>query len=293
MPEGLDLHKFAAPAFVVLWSTGFVGAKFGLPHAEPMTFLALRFLIVAAILFSLSAWWGEFRQGRFDWGRAAIIGALIHACYLGGVFTAIWLGVGAALTALIVGLQPIITTLFARYMIGEKLGRLQWAGMILGLFGVALAVWRKVDLGEASPEGVALCLFGLIAISFGSVMQKTRPKEPRIALDTGYQFLAAGLICALVSFAFETQHIDWTVEFFIALGWMTVALSLGAVSILYYLIRRGGVSKTASMFFLIPGTTALMARAMFGESFGLIEIAGFLIAAIGVALVVQPARAST
>lgn len=283
----------AAPIFVILWSTGFVGAKYGLPHAEPMTFLTIRFFIVAALMGVWAVMAREFDGAPYDWAGAMVIGVLIQAIYLGGVFTSIWLGVGAALAALIVGLQPIFTALFARAMLGEELRPVQWLGMALGLGGVALVVWRRLDAGAIGPEGAALCLIGMAAASLGSVLQKRRDREPRLARDMTAQFLAAGVFTGVAALAFEEFYVDWTAEFLGAMAWMVLALSVGAVSLLYFLIRRGGVSRISSMFFLVPGCTALMAWAMFGETFGLSELAGVGVAAIGVALVTQPGRAST
>lgn len=293
MSSRAALQTFAAPVFVLLWSTGFVGAKFGLPYAEPMTFLTLRFAIVAGLLLIWAALAGEFDGAPYDWRGALLIGVLIHGAYLGGVFTSIWLGLGAALSALIVGLQPIATALLAQTMLGERLRRAQWLGMALGVGGVALVVWRRLSLGQIDGLGVALCVGGLLAISLGSVLQKRRDAEARLARDSGVQFLGAALFTAVFAAAFETQTIRWTAEFLFALSWMVVALSLGAISILYFLIRRGAVGRLSSLFFLVPGVTAAMAWAMFGETYGPLEFVGLIVAAIGVALVVQPFRAST
>lgn len=283
----------AAPLFVVLWSTGFVGAKFGLPYAEPMTFLALRFSLAAA---ALGAWaWisGEFAEGVEDASGAVVVGALIHAIYLGGVFTSIWLGTGAALTALIVGLQPIATALIARFMIGETLTARQGVGMALGLLGVAMVVWLKLEAGVATTLGVLFCVIGLISISLASVLQKRRRVATRLAADSAVQFAAAAAVTGLAAYLYEAGRIEWTTEFVLALSWMVIGLSLGAVSLLYVLLRRGGASETASLFFLVPGVTALMAWAMFGETFGPTTLIGLAIASVGVWLVTQaPGSAS-
>ncbi len=287
MREVPALSMAVAPLFVVLWSTGFVGAKYGLPYAEPMTFLTLRFALAAAALAVWAFVLGEFRSPMKDMSGAVVVGVMIHAIYLGGVFTAIWLGVGAALTALIVGLQPVATALLSRLMFGERLTNRQWIGMAVGLGGVALVVVRKLDSGAISAVGLALCLVGLIAISFASILQGQRGIRQRLAADSAIQFAAAAVVTGCAAVMFETGDVQWTTEFVGALVWMVVGLSLGAVSLLYLLLQRGAASVTASLFFLVPGVTAAMAYALFGEAFGLAELVGLIAAMMGVWLVTR------
>ena len=279
------LPLLAPPVFVVLWSTGFVGAKFGLPYAEPFTFLAVRFYLAAAALLLLARLFKEPWRGSYDWSGAILIGVLIHSLYLGAVFQAIFWGMGAALSALIVSLQPISTVVLARLILGERMVHRQWLGLGLGLLGVMLVIGRNVEVGETGLAAVILCFIGMISASLASVLQKRRSAEGRLATDSAVQFIAAATACAVVAFAFETREINATPEFFGALAWMVIVLSLGAVTILYYMLRRGEASRVASQFFLVPAVTALMAWAMFGETFGLFELGGLVIAGIGVALV--------
>ena len=279
------LPLLAPPVFVVLWSTGFVGAKFGLPYAEPFTFLAVRFYLAAAALLLLARLFKEPWRGSYDWSGAILIGVLIHSLYLGAVFQAIFWGMGAALSALIVSLQPISTVVLARLILGERMVHRQWLGLGLGLLGVMLVIGRNVEVGETGLAAVILCFIGMISASLASVLQKRRSAEGRLATDSAVQFIAAATACAVVAFAFETREINATPEFFGALAWMVFVLSLGAVTILYYMLRRGEASRVASQFFLVPAVTALMAWAMFGETFGLFELGGLVIAGIGVALV--------
>jgi drug/metabolite transporter (DMT)-like permease len=277
----------AASVFVLLWSTGFIGAKFGLPYAEPLTFLAIRFAIVGALLSIWALLRGEFQEGGLDIGRAALIGVLIHGCYLGGVFTAISLGVGAALSALIVGLQPIVTMIIARPLLGERLTRGQMCGLAFGFAGVALVVWRKLEIGEISLIGLLLCVGGLLAISYASVLQKQWGARRRLAANSAIQFWAAAAVMAALAFVFETREVNWTLEFTLTMLWLICALSLGAIGLLYYLIRKGDASSTASLFFLVPGVTAFMAWALFDEAFGVTELIGLGLASFGVALTTQ------
>ncbi len=284
----MRLAALSAPLFVVLWSTGFIGAKLGLPHAEPMGFLALRFAIVAVVLCiwagAAGAPWPTLRQSADQ----AVIGVLVHFFYLGGVFVAISWGIEAGLSALIVGLQPVLTALIAYRVLGERLEWRQWAGMALGLAGVALVVLRKIDAGVGDWPGVAVCLVSLVGISAGSIIQKRRAENTPMRAGNAIQFAAAAVCCAGIALMFETGQIDWTPEFVFALGWLIVVLSLGAVTLLYVLIRKGAASQVASLFFLVPPVTALIAWALFDERLGWLEIAGMAATALGVAIVNRP-----
>lgn len=278
----------AAPAFVLLWSTGFIGAKYGLPYAGPATFLALRFALASVLL---GAWvvlarapWPNLTQAR----DAALVGVLLNVVYLGGVYQAIRLGTEAWVTALIVGLHPVLTPLIARRVLGERLGGPQWAGIALGFLGVGLVVARKLEAGIGDWRGVALCLGSLVAMSTASIYQKARAGAHPVRSTTLIQFLAATAVLAPVSLLAEGGAVEWTGAFVLALGWLVVVLSLGALSLLLYLIRRGAASTVASLFFLVPPTTALMAWAAFGEGMGPVEMTGVAAAALGVLMVNRP-----
>lgn len=288
MTPPIRLDLLAAPLFVVLWSTGFIGAKYGLPHIEPVTFLVLRFALVAAalvfwVILARTAWL-TLAQAR----DAAIIGILLQAVYLGGIYKAIDLGVEAGVAALIVGLQPVLTAFIARQFLGERLSPVQWAGIALGAVGVGLVVMRKLDAGIGDWRGVALCLVALAGISIASILQKTRATDHPMRTSTLVQFLAALAVLAPLSFAFETREVTWSGELIFAMAWLVLAMSLGALSLLLFLIRRGAASNVASLFFLVPPTTALMAWGIFGEVLGPVEIAGVGLAASGVLMVNRP-----
>ncbi len=284
----MRIASLVAPVFVVLWSTGFIGAKLGLPHAGPMTFLAIRF---AAVSFLLSIWvilanadWLSWRQVRDQ----ALIGGLLHFFYLGGVFVGISLGVEAGTTALIVGLQPVVTALIAYRFLDERLGSVQWAGMAIGLAGVILVVVRKLDAGLGDPVGVACCAFGLLGISIGSILQKSRAIDTPMRAGNSVQFATAAMCCTICALIFEDMTVEWAPAFMIALGWSVLPLSIGAITMLYILIKRGAASNVASLFFLVPPCTAVFAWWLFDEQLGLLEIAGMTAAAIGVLLVNRP-----
>lgn len=272
--------------FVALWSTGFIGAKFGLPDAEPLTFLSVRYLIVLVLMAGI-AWltkapWPSTPKA---WLHIGVSGLLVHAVYLGGVFTAIAHGLPAGVTALVVGLQPVLTALGAGTLLGERVERKQWIGLALGFVGVGLVVAHKV-VASASGAGLTLMLvpavIALLGITAGTLYQKRFC--PSFDLRTGsvIQFLPCLAVTALAAYATETMQVRWTGSFIFALGWLVFVLSLGAVSLLNLLIRRGTAVNVASLFYLTPPTTALIAWALFGETLTGLSLAGMVVAVYGV-----------
>lgn len=272
--------------FVFLWSTGFIGARLGMPHAEPMTFLALRFALTALLLLvaalALRATWPV---RPVDWAHLAVAGFLMHGVYLGGVFLAIRLGLEAGLTALIVSLQPLLVAAAAQLFLGERVGVRGWAGLVLGLCGVGLVVARK--LGDASGDalGAFACLVSLLGITMGTLYQKRHCTSLDLRTGNFVQFSASAAACAAAAWLFETRIIDWTLDLVIALAWLVLVLSLGAITLLYLLLRRGAASRVASLFFLVPPSTALIAWPLFGETLGPVELLGMALTVVGVALV--------
>jgi drug/metabolite transporter (DMT)-like permease len=276
--------------FVVIWSTGFVVAKFGLPYAPPLTFLLLRFMTVLLVLVPLVL------VLRAPWpvgtvGHIAVAGILVQAGYLGGVWAAIKLGMPAGLSALIVGMQPILTA-FAAPLIGESVRARQWVGLVFGICGVALVVSNKISLLGLSTQSILLCLLALVSITVGTLYQKRFCARFDLRTGTIIQFTASFL--ALLPFAILTENLDWTFSsvqwtprFIGALLWSAFALSIGAIFLLFALIRKSAATSVTSLLYLTPPTTALMAWAMFGEAFSLTAMAGMLLAVIGVAFVVR------
>jgi len=277
-----------APAvFVVLWSTGFIAAKAGLPYAEPLTFLTARFAIVAAVMLPAALLIGAPWPRRMTIVHVAVVGLLMHASYLGGVFSAIHLGMPAGLAALVVGLQPILTATVVGPVLGEKVSWRQWLGFVLGFGGAALVLSERYGFGGGSTglAAPALAVWALVGATAGTLYQKRYCGHVNIWTGAVIQYVAAALPIAGLAFAFETMRITWSGPFIGAMVWLVLVLSVGAVSLLYLLLRRGAVSKLASLFFLIPPTTALIAWAMFGEQLGPAALAGMAVAAVGVALV--------
>jgi drug/metabolite transporter (DMT)-like permease len=277
------LSKTAPALFVLLWSTGFIGAKYGLPHAEPFTFLLIRLALVATLLTLAAlvgrARWPSLRQS----GHLAVAGLLVHAVYLGGVFAAIAHGLPSGMTALIVGLQPLLTAALASRLLGEQVALRQWMGLGLGLVGVGMVVWRKLSL-DADPTAFLFALAALLGITIGTLYQKRFCASSDLRTGTAVQYGVCCLALGAVALSSESMHVDWAPTFIFALGWLVLGLSVGAVFLLYLLIRQGQAAKVASLFYLTPPTTALMAWVLFDETLPPLALAGFVVVAIGVAL---------
>ena len=280
-----DVAIFAAPGvFVVLWASGFIGAKLGLPYAEPLTFLALRMFGVVVLLglFMLIAgakWPG--REGALD---SYVTGVLMHALYLGGVYISIAKGLPAALSALVVGLQPLLTSTIANRLLGERVAPRQWVGLVLGLSGVYLVVQDKATVGAATPLAWIAAVVGLVAITIGTVYQKRFGSGIDWRPAMFIQYAAAGILFALGATAFETRTVHWTPEFLFALGWLVFVLSFGAIWLLYFLIRRAAATRVVSLFYLTPPVTALMAWSLFGERLAPLALVGMAVCVAGVFL---------
>lgn len=273
--------------FVLLWSTGFIGAKFGLPYVEPFTFLLVRFSVVTALLaVAVAAFKAPWPRSPMSCVHIAVAGLLVHGVYLGGVFASIGQGVPAGVSALIVGVQPLLTAVAAGPFLGEKVRLKQWLGFVLGLLGVVMVVGEKVDLG-GDLSGVGFSVLALLGITAGTLYQKRHGGEMPLRTGSVIQFGASAILMAVLALIFETSVIQWTGEFIFALTWLVLVLSFGAISLLMIMIRRGQASKVASLFYLVPPVTALVAFFMFDETLGLMALGGFVLTVIGVALVTK------
>jgi drug/metabolite transporter (DMT)-like permease len=279
------LAAAAAPAlFVLLWSTGFIGARFGLPYIEPMTFLGVRMLFVVAIMlviaFASGARWPNAREA----GHSLATGSMVHFLYLGGVFVAISQGVPAGISALFPGLQPILTSTIASRFMGETVTRQQWLGLVLGLIGVVLVLHDRTIVVAGTPLGWAASVVSLLGITLGTLYQKRF--GGRIDWRTGntVQYIGAGVLFWLAAFAFETRLIHWSGELVFAISWLVLVLSIAGVALMYWLIRRSAATGFASLFYLVPAVTALMAYGLFGEKLDPLQVFGMVVCAIGVVL---------
>lgn len=281
--NGGPVLRIGAPAlFVLLWSTGFIGARYGLPYAEPMAFVTLRFAIVTALV----AIWAVIVRTRWPALRlaahTALVGVLIHAGFMGTTFIALSQGVEAGTAALIAALQPILSALLARPLLGERTNMRQWLGLLLGVTGVMQVVANKLAEGIGTLLGVLLCLVALVSLSLGTIWQKKYGAGVQAAAGYMLQFGAATLVMSLLALRFETMHIDWTPRFALALAWLVLAISVGAIALLYGMLRAGTAARVSRLFFLTPVSTALIAWAMFGEQLSGLAIVGMGIAAVGV-----------
>ncbi len=284
----------AAPVlFVLLWSTGFTGAKLGLPYAEPFTFLALRFAIVAALLAVLAALMRAPLPARAaDYGHIAVSGLLIHGIYLGGVFAAIHHGISAGVAAVIVGTQPLLTAALAGPLLGERVRGVQWVGLTLGFTGVALVVSGNIEAAGTSVTGFVLSTAALLGITFGTLYQKRFCTTMDLRSGSCIQYVAAGVLVGVPAWLLEENAIVWSGEFVFALTWLILVLSVGAVTLLWMLIRRGAAARVASLFYLVPPVVAIQGYLLFDEQLGAVAIGGMALAAAGVAVVNRPAPAA-
>ncbi|MER8909481.1 EamA family transporter [Mesorhizobium sp. M0854] len=293
-----SLKRFIPASFVVLWATGFIGARYAMPWAEPFTFLAARFVLAAILLVALMAALGSSRATRDEALHATGAGILMHGVYLGGVFWAIHRGMPAGLSALIVGLQPLITAVLAGRLLGEAILPRHWAGLGLGLIGVVIVLWPKLGAlgGGVTAETVGASLVSVLGMSAGTIWQKRFASGGDLVAATFWQYVGGASVMALASLAFETRTVIVNGELIFAMAWLVLVLSIGAIFLLMVMIRDGEMSKVASLFYLVPAVTAVIAWALFGEHLSPLQIAGMAIATLGVGLATaQPptrARAS-
>lgn len=279
--------------FVLIWSSGFVTARLGMPHAPPLSFLSWRYvgsLLAFAVWIAISrpAW---PRNGA-QWLHLAVTGALMHAGYLGGVWAGVKAGLSAGTSALVVGLQPVITALWVSYTGQEqRLSRVQWAGLAAGFAGVLLVVWRKLGAGEINAWNLGVTVVALASITVGTLYQKRHVLACDVRTANFVQLLAALVVTAPLALLLETEPIDLAPGFYLAMGWAVLVSTVGGSSLLFMLIARGAASRVTSLFYLTPPCTALMAWALFGEPLSGLTLAGLALTALGVWLVVrQPSR---
>ncbi len=244
-----DWLVLAPPCFVILWSSGFIGMRLGAPYAEPFTFMALRMAIVVAImLLVVRVFRAPWPSSRMAVLHTAIAGLLVHATYLSGVLYAISLNLGLGCIALIAGLQPVLSAFKSRLLFGERLQKMQWLGMALGLAGVLLVVAPRIAIDEIGLQPLLAATIALFGITFGTIYQKRFCSDLDMRTSGVIQFSATGIVLFAFAAMFETRVINWTPQFVFALGWLAMVLSLGAISLLYVMIRHGATSKVTSLF---------------------------------------------
>ncbi|HAS6246360.1 TPA: EamA family transporter [Vibrio vulnificus] len=275
--------------FVLLWASGFVGARLGLQYAEPATLLAIRMLAnIALFLLLIVLLRRRVPTGAAFW-HSCVVGLGIHGFYLGGTYWAISLGMPAGLSSLLVGIQPILTALILVVTVQERFRFSQWLGLALGLLGISLVLSGKMDWQTEAHKTLAitLCLIALVGITLGTLYQKRFCHGVDMVGGAMVQYLAATCLFLPFAWQFETMQVQWTTTFILTLVWLVVVLSCAAILLLLYMVKNGAASSVASVFYLVPPVTALQAWLMFGESFDAKAMVGFLLAAVAVYLVVR------
>lgn len=281
--------RIAPGAFVVIWSTGFIGPRYAFPYAAPLTLLGVRMSLAAAVfavlMIALRA--PRIRQRR-QYPQAALIGVLLHAVYLGGVFIAIYIGMPVSVTALIVCLQPLLVAVLAGPVLGERVRARQWAGFALGFAGAAMVLSPGLASGSIPAPAVVAVFVSLAGTTAATLLQKRWGDDIPPLAGTTVQYIAAAAVLIVVAALTEPLAIDWTPTFVAVLSYMVIVLSVGAILLMFWLIRRGTASGFASLYFLVPPVTLLEAWILFGETLPALALVGFATATIGVALVRAP-----
>lgn len=268
--------------FVLLWSSGFIGSKLGVPYAEPFTFLTMRYCIVLAILVPIAlVSRAPWPQGKGQMMHVAFAGLLIHALYLSGCVWSLRLGLPAGILSLIVSMQPLFTAAFAGVALGERVLPRQWAGLALGFIGTALVVAHKTGSGLTFMMTVP-AIAALIGITAGTMWQKRHCPAFDLRTSTVVQYAASLVVTAVLALTTETMRVEWSGQFVFALLWVALVLSIGAISLLNHLIRSGTAVNVASLFYTVPAVTALMAWGIFGETLTGLSLIGMVVAVLGV-----------
>ncbi len=283
----MTLERFAPALFVLLWSTGFVGAKYGLPYADPFVFLAVRILLAAILLFALArALRMPVRIGRGAIARSGLIGFFLHACYLGGVFYSIAQGLPAGVAAVVTSLQPVLVSVFAVKVLGESLRRVQVIGLLTGLSGVVLVLAPSFDSEIPMPAIIAI-LVALMGSTTATLLQKKLGADIPLISGTAYQYLFSGCVLGIIALATQETSITWSLRFTAAFVWLVLVLSVGAILLLLWLLNTGSAAKVSSLFYLVPPATAIEAFVLFGEKVNTQGFLGIGITALGVWLVMR------
>ena len=284
--RGLKFSRFAPVLFVLLWSTGFVGAKYGLPYADPFMFLSVRVLIAALILFAVAALMkSPVAIGGAAIRRSSLIGFFLHACYLGGVFFAISKGLPAGVAAVVTSLQPVLVSLLAVKVLGEQLKAKQVVGLVLGLIGVVLVLGPSFEQ-DIPASGVIGILVALIGSTVATLLQKKIGGDVPLISGTAYQYLASGFVLTIAAVATGGTRIQWSGQFILAFVWLIAVLSVGAILLLLWLLNTGSAASVSSLLYLVPPATAMEAFFLFGEKVNTQGFLGIGITALGVWLVI-------
>ena len=283
---------FAPALFVVLWATGFVVARLSADHVEPLTFLSIRFPIAGVLFLGIALYQGAAWPNMKQAMHAGVAGALLHGGYLGAIYWAVAHGMPAGVSALIVGLQPLMTAFLAATILGEKISTRHWFGLAVGILGVGLVVWPKLEIDNVAgitPLTTALCIFGALCVSLGTVYQKRFATGLHLASGGVWQYVGASLVVFIGAALSESFGFDGSFEAWLALGWSVIVLSLAAITLLMLLIRHGDVSRVSGLIYLVPAVAALTTYVVFGETLVPIQILGMAVCAGAVFIVTRKA----
>ncbi|KAF7765127.1 hypothetical protein PCIT_b1277 [Pseudoalteromonas citrea] len=278
--------------FVLLWGSGFIGARFGLTYAEPATFLSIRMCINILFFIALVALLKtQIPKGKVFW-HSCVVGLLIHGLYLGGSFKALSLGMPAGLNALLVGIQPILTAFLLICFSNKRFSTTQWIGLLLGFVAIALVLHGNIQWQNTAHRhfAIGMSLVALLGITLGTLYQKRFCQDVDLVAGTMVQYVAASALFIPWAFSFETMQVQWTAEFIATLIWLVLVLSVAAILLLLYMVKEGESEKVASVFYLVPPVTALQAWLAFDETFDIYGVCGFICAALAVYLVVKKPR---
>jgi drug/metabolite transporter (DMT)-like permease len=293
----VKIKSFAPIIFVLVWSTGFIGAKYILPFAEPFVFLTIRYLFATLILVAIAKAIGE--SLRISWPQvkqSILVSVFLHVIYIGGVFYAIFIDIPAGITAVIISLQPILVSAVAIPLLNEKMSYKQIFGLLLGFIGVTFLLIPKLFEGDLSigfsAAGITACVLALLGTTAGYLIQKKGGSDIPFLAGTAVQFASATIIFAIASIIFEPLKVDITLEFILALAWIVIALSIGSIFLLYYLLRKGSASSVSSLYYLVPPLTAIQAYLFFGERINTIGLVGMALAALGTLIVTKEGKSS-
>ena len=289
----MKVARLAPYLFVLLWSTGFVGAKFGLPYADPFIFLSARIFLAALILFIVAyVLKTPIAIGKNAIGKSALIGFFLHAAYLGGVFFAISRGLSAGVAAVVTSLQPVLVSVLAVKFLGEKLRRAQFFGLVIGLTGVILVLAPTLEAHVPFP-GIIGITIALVGSTTATLLQKKFGSGIPLLAGTAFQYLASGTVLLVAALVSGGTTIIWSPKFIFAFIWLIGVLSVGAILLLLWLLNNGSAASVSSLFYLVPPATAIEAYFLFGEKLNGQSFVGILITALGVWLVIKPIREST
>lgn len=289
------MTRFFPALFVALWSTGFIGARLGMPHAEPMSFLSLRYFLAILILLlmalALRAPWPGYKIAL----HSMVVGFLLHGIYLGAVFWAIDRGLPAGISAMIVGLQPLAVAVFAGLILREIISRNHWLGLGIGVVGLVLVIAPKIEFGDSgiSPINISVLIGAMFAATFGTIYQKKFAANVPLRTGTIFQYIGALIPSFIYAVLFENFTFNWNGELVFSMVWLVIVLSIISIFLLMVLIREGSVAQVASLFYLVPASTAIIAYFLFGETLNWIQLLGMALCALGVRMAVAKKQNAT